>query len=88
VADMGVAKEILQTLLQYPRQTPSSLELSLGVSISTVKAALVHLADLGLIEPIARGLYKITELGEYVLHSCSDVVNTQVDRLNTESAKE
>jgi len=65
---MGVAKEILKTLLQSPRQTPSSLQQNIGLSISAVKSALVTLTDLELVAPITRGLYQITELGKYVLN--------------------
>lgn len=72
VARMGVAKDILKALEEYPRQTPSSLQKGLGVSLSMVKGTLVCLNDLELIETISRGLYEITELGKYVLYGTDE----------------
>ena len=66
---MGVARDILRILKLIPRQNPGSLQESLGVSLSSIKNALIHLTDMGLVDTPSRGVYIITNLGKYVLEN-------------------
>ena len=67
-SQMGVSLEILKLLEHEPRQTPDFIETKLEYRISSVKTALVYLADMNLVKRVSHGLYVITELGKYVLH--------------------
>jgi predicted transcriptional regulator len=69
VKELGLAKEILGILNKEPRQTPQSILGKLGVSMSAIRNSLMVLSDLKLVETEARGLYRITPLGQYVLEN-------------------
>ena len=62
-----IASKILLLLKESPRQTPQSIADRLNASVSTIRNALVILADLKLVEARVRGLYEITPLGERLL---------------------
>lgn len=64
---MGVALEILKILREEPRHTSGTLQKRLNVSRSSVKIALMTLADVGLVTQEVRGVYGITPLGREVL---------------------
>jgi len=61
------ALEILKALKQTPRLTPIMIAKMLNRPPSVIRNILVVLLELGLVESIARGLYQITPLGQYVL---------------------
>jgi predicted transcriptional regulator len=69
VNELGLARKILEILNKEPRQTPQSILSRLGVSMSAIRNNLMVLSDLKLVETEARGLYRITPFGQYVLES-------------------
>jgi predicted transcriptional regulator len=66
---MGLARDILKHINDYPRQSPATLHQTLEYSLSGIKNTLVNLMDLGLVETQTRGIYVITELGKQVLEN-------------------
>jgi len=58
-----VAIELLQALVETPRQSPSMLAEETGLNHQQIKTALRTLAEVELVETPARGIYVITEAG-------------------------
>lgn len=75
---MGVARRILETLREEPRQTPLNLVKKLRAKGSTVRNCLVFLKDLRLVETPSRGLYRISSLGEHVLEKV-EVLSAKIE---------
>ncbi len=63
-----VAKDILASLEEEPRQSPKMMKNKLSYGLASIKSSLVTLNQLHLVTQIARGLYEITDLGKTVLH--------------------
>jgi len=66
IKDM-VAIEVLTAIQQNPRITPAEIAEKTGITQQYVRNILSPLVELQLIETPVRGIYNITELGEYVL---------------------
>jgi len=66
IKDM-VAIEVLTAIQQNPRITPAEIAEKTGITQQYVRNTLSTLVELHLIETPVRGIYNITELGEYVL---------------------
>jgi len=63
-----VALELLRTLAEKPRLSPSMLAEETGLNHQEIKTTLRTLAKLRLVETPARGVYVITEAGRRHLH--------------------
>jgi DNA-binding IclR family transcriptional regulator len=61
------AIEILEALNKTPRLSPILVASKTGIAIQYVRNLLVVLLELKLVETPSRGLYQITDLGEYIL---------------------
>ena len=62
-----VALDIMKVIEQTPRITPLEISKRLKISTQYVRNVLPILAELGLVETPARGIYTLTDLGKYVL---------------------
>lgn len=62
-----VALDIMKAIEQTPRITPLEISKRLKISTQYVRNVLSILAELGLVETPARGIYTLTDLGKYVL---------------------
>lgn len=61
------AIEILQTLRDMPRLTPTLIGRKMKRPPSVIRNVLVILVELGLVAPAARGLYELTPDGKDLL---------------------
>jgi predicted transcriptional regulator len=61
------AIDILKVIEQNPRITPTEISQLLKVSAQHVRNILTVLAELGLVQTPARGVYVITNLGKHLL---------------------
>jgi len=67
IAKTLIAKEVLRIIKENPRITPSEMADKIDVTAQYVRNTLGTLAELNLVETPVRGVYLITELGDYVL---------------------
>jgi DNA-binding IclR family transcriptional regulator len=63
------AIEILGALQKTPRLSPILIASKTGIDIQRVRNLLVVLLELKLVETPSRGLYQITNMGEYILRN-------------------
>lgn len=61
--------EILTVIQRNPRITPAEIAEKIEVTVQYVRNVLRVLAELKLVETPVRGVYRITDLGKYVLDS-------------------
>jgi len=62
-----VALEALKLIKESPRLTPAEIAKSLSKDVQYTRNVLSILQELGLVELPARGVYMISQLGEYLL---------------------
>lgn len=62
-----IAKEVLRIIKENPRITPAEISGKIDVTVQYVRNTLGVLTELSLVETPVRGVYLITNLGEYIL---------------------
>jgi len=66
-----VVIETLKMIKKLPRLTPTEISRRVGKSAQYIRNILAVLQELRLVETPVRGLYTITQLGEYILKNHS-----------------